>query len=87
MFFIIGIWGSRNRRVRATFLLFIYTMAGSIMLLAATLIIYSDVGTTNFSLRKPSLVVIHHTAQKSCDQTLRTFTLARRWWCLGARLR
>jgi len=50
MFFIIGIWGSRNRRVRATFLLFIYTMAGSIMLLAATLIIYSDVGTTNFSL-------------------------------------
>ena len=50
MFFIIGIWGSRNRRVRATFLLFIYTMVGSVMLLAATLIIYSDVGTTNFSL-------------------------------------
>jgi N-acetylmuramoyl-L-alanine amidase len=35
------------------------------------------VGTTNFSMRRPSLVVIHHTAQKSCDQTLRTFTLPR----------
>jgi N-acetylmuramoyl-L-alanine amidase len=35
------------------------------------------VGTTNFSMRKPSLVVIHHTAQISCDQTLRTFTLPR----------
>ena len=35
------------------------------------------VGTTNFSMRRPSLVVIHHTAQTSCDQTLRTFTLPR----------
>lgn len=35
------------------------------------------VGTTNFNLRKPNLVVIHHTAQNSCDQTLKTFTLPR----------
>lgn len=35
------------------------------------------VGTTNFSLRKPNFVVIHHTAQDSCAQTLRTFTLQR----------
>ena len=35
------------------------------------------VGTTNFDLRKPNLVIIHHTAQNSCDQTLRTFTLER----------
>ncbi|MFN3848306.1 MAG: N-acetylmuramoyl-L-alanine amidase [Spirosomataceae bacterium] len=34
-------------------------------------------GTTNFSLRKPNIVVIHHTAQKSCEQTLKTFTLER----------
>lgn len=34
-------------------------------------------GTTNFNLRKPNLVVIHHTAQNSCDQTLKTFTLPR----------
>ena len=33
------------------------------------------VGTTNFNLRKPNYVVIHHTAQDSTAQTLRTFTL------------
>lgn len=40
---------------------------------------YADqwVGTTNFSLRRPNIVVIHHTAQGSCEQTLRTFTLPR----------
>lgn len=35
------------------------------------------VGTTNFSLRKPNFVIIHHTAQKSTEQTLKTFTLPR----------
>lgn len=35
------------------------------------------VGTTNFSMRRPNFVVIHHTAQNSCAQTLETFTLPR----------
>lgn len=35
------------------------------------------VGTTNFSLRRPNFVIIHHTAQNSCAQTLKTFTLER----------
>ena len=35
------------------------------------------VGTINFNMRKPNFVVIHHTAQNSCDQTLRTFTVSR----------
>jgi N-acetylmuramoyl-L-alanine amidase len=35
------------------------------------------VGTTNLNLRKPNLVVIHHTAQASCAQTLKVFTLPR----------
>ena len=35
------------------------------------------VGTTNFNLRKPNYVVIHHTAQESASQTLKTFTLPR----------
>jgi N-acetylmuramoyl-L-alanine amidase len=34
----------------------------------------SWVGTTNFNMRKPNFVIIHHTAQKSCEQTLQTFT-------------
>lgn len=32
------------------------------------------IGTTNFNLRKPEFVIIHHTAQNSCEQTLKTFT-------------
>lgn len=35
------------------------------------------VGTTNFGMRKPHFVIIHHTAQNSCAQTLNTFTLPR----------
>lgn len=35
------------------------------------------VGTTNFTMRRPNFVIIHHTAQNTCDQTLRTFTLPR----------
>jgi N-acetylmuramoyl-L-alanine amidase len=37
----------------------------------------SWVGTTNFGMRKPNFVIIHHTAQSACDSTLRTFTLPR----------
>lgn len=35
------------------------------------------VGTTNFSVRKPNYVIIHHTAQDSLKQTITTFTLTR----------
>jgi N-acetylmuramoyl-L-alanine amidase len=31
-------------------------------------------GTTNFDMRRPNFVIIHHTAQNSCEQTLNTFT-------------
>jgi N-acetylmuramoyl-L-alanine amidase len=32
------------------------------------------IGTTNFNLRKPNFIVIHHTAQNACDETLKAFT-------------
>ena len=32
------------------------------------------IGTTNFNLRRPNFVILHHTAQNSCEQTLATFT-------------
>ena len=35
----------------------------------------SFIGSVNFGIRKPNFVIIHHTAQKSTDQTIRTFTL------------
>jgi N-acetylmuramoyl-L-alanine amidase len=34
-------------------------------------------GTTNFNLRKPNYVIIHHTAQNSTEQTLKTFTTSK----------
>ena len=35
------------------------------------------VGTTNFSIRKPNYIIIHHTAQDFLEQTINTFTLSR----------
>lgn len=35
------------------------------------------VGTTNFNLRRPNFVIVHHTAQNSCPETLNTFTTIR----------
>lgn len=35
------------------------------------------VGAVNFNMRKPNFVIIHHTAQNSCGQTLNTFTITR----------
>jgi N-acetylmuramoyl-L-alanine amidase len=37
----------------------------------------SFIGTVNFNMRKPNYVIIHHTAQNSCEQTLKTFTTVR----------
>ena len=56
MFFIIGIWGSRQRRVRASFLFFLYTLFGSIFLLFSLLILYYDTGTTSFSLLSKTVI-------------------------------
>ncbi|TDD97532.1 N-acetylmuramoyl-L-alanine amidase [Flavobacterium cellulosilyticum] len=33
------------------------------------------IGTVNFNLRKPNFIIIHHTAQDSLGQTIKTFTL------------
>lgn len=35
------------------------------------------VGSVNFGIRKPNFVIIHHTAQDSLAQTIKTFTLTR----------
>ena len=50
MFFIIGIWGSRERRIRAGFFFFLYTLFGSIFLFFSLLILYYDTGVCSFSL-------------------------------------
>ena len=35
------------------------------------------VGTTNFNIRRPNFVILHHTAQDSLGQTIHTFTATR----------
>jgi len=50
MFLIIGIWGSRQRKIRAAYQFFIYTLAGSLLMLLAILIIYFQQGTTDIQI-------------------------------------
>ncbi len=50
MFLVVGIWGGSTTRVRAAFLLFLYTLAGSLFMLLAILVIYYNVGTTDFTV-------------------------------------
>ena len=40
MFLMIGIWGSRERKMRAAFLFFLYTLFGSVFMLISILYIY-----------------------------------------------
>jgi len=48
MFLIIGIWGSRERKIRASYFFFIYTLFGSVLMLLGVLYIYSAIGTTDY---------------------------------------
>jgi len=47
MFVLIGIWGSRERKIRAVYLLFFYTLFGSLLMLIGLLYIYSITGSLN----------------------------------------
>jgi NADH-quinone oxidoreductase subunit M len=49
MFLIIGVWGG-PRRVYASFKFFLYTLAGSILMLLALLAIWYDAGTTDLAV-------------------------------------
>jgi proton-translocating NADH-quinone oxidoreductase chain M len=50
MYFIIGVWGSRERKIRASYFFFLYTLLGSVFMLLAILYIYNKVGTTNYEV-------------------------------------
>lgn len=47
-FIMIGIYGSRDRKVHAMYLLFFYTLFGSLLMLISILLVYVHIGTTNF---------------------------------------
>lgn len=48
LFLIVGIWGSRDRKIYASYLLFLYTLLGSAFALFAFLLIYLNKGSFNF---------------------------------------
>ena len=58
MYFLIGIWG-HDRRIYATVKFFLYTMAGSVLMLGAIIYIYNLTGTFDYSVLK-SLVAAGH---------------------------
>ena len=47
MYLLIGLWGSRERKIRAVYLFFFYTLVGSLLMLIGILYIYSKFGTFN----------------------------------------
>lgn len=50
MYLIIGFWGSRERKIRAAYFFFLYTLLGSVLMLLAILYIYYQIGTTDFEV-------------------------------------
>lgn len=48
MYLVIGIWGSRERKIRAVYLFFFYTLWGSLVTLVGILYIFSQTGTLHF---------------------------------------
>jgi NADH:ubiquinone oxidoreductase subunit 4 (subunit M) len=50
MFFVVGVYGSRSRKIRASYLLFLYTLLSSVFMFITILFIYFQVGSTNLEL-------------------------------------
>ena len=47
---IIGVWGSRQRKIKAAYQFFLYTLLGSVFMLLATLLILLQTGTTDLQI-------------------------------------
>ena len=62
MFVLIGIWGSRERKIRAVYLLFFYTLFGSLLMLVGLLYIYTLTGTLNLEY----LLAYKFTMEEQC---------------------
>ena len=48
MFLVIGIWGSRERKVLASYYFFLYTLFGSVLMLISIMYIFYQAGTTDY---------------------------------------
>lgn len=48
MFLMIGYWGARERKIKAAYYFFLYTLFGSLIMLVGLLYLYFAVGSTNY---------------------------------------
>ena len=48
MYLIVGVWGSRERKILAAYYFFIYTLLGSVVMLISIIYILEQVGTTDY---------------------------------------
>jgi len=62
MYLLIGLWGSRERKIRAVYLFFFYTLVGSLLMLVGLLYIYSKAGTFNLEY----LLTYNFTFEEQC---------------------
>jgi len=60
LFFIVGVWGASEAKVRAAFLLFLYTLFGSLFMLLAIIQVYSYLGATDFALLSVSEIKLEY---------------------------
>ncbi len=50
MFLIIGVWGAREAKIRASYYFFFYTFLGSVFMLLSIFTLYSLTGVTDFQV-------------------------------------
>jgi|TARA_B100000683_G_scaffold168250_1_gene162205 NADH-quinone oxidoreductase subunit M len=64
MFLIIGFYGSRGRKIRSAYMLFLYTLVSSLVMFLAILYIYFKFGTTDYIVLKT--VVFDTLSERLC---------------------
>lgn len=50
MYLVIGIWGSRTRKIKAGYQFFLYTLIGSVLMLLGIFGLYFEIGSTDYQL-------------------------------------
>ena len=64
MFLIVGFYGSRGRKIRSAYMLFLYTLVSSLVMFLAILFIYFKYGSTDYLILKT--IVFDSTSEKLC---------------------
>ncbi|KAD3641327.1 hypothetical protein E3N88_30551 [Mikania micrantha] len=79
---IIGVWGSRQRKIKAAYQLFLYTLLGSVFMLLAILLILFQTGTTDLQI----LLTTEFSERRQLEPSILLAGTKRRWSPSGAEL-